>query len=102
MQDILNYSREELSQWLEEQGIRPFRAKQIFKWIYLRQVDSFEEMTDIGKEMRSLLIDNFYVPRLDLETKEESSDKTEKFLFKLNNRSKRNAFIRIAELLSCT
>ncbi|MCD4743083.1 MAG: 23S rRNA (adenine(2503)-C(2))-methyltransferase RlmN [Desulfobacteraceae bacterium] len=85
MQDILNYSREELSQWLEEQGIRPFRAKQIFKWIYLRQVDRFEEMTDIGKEMRSLLIDNFYVPRLDLETKEESSDKTEKFLFKLND-----------------
>lgn len=85
MQDILNYSREELSQWLEEQGIRPFRAKQIFKWVYLRQIDSFEEMTDIGKEMRSLLIDNFYVPRLDLETKEESSDKTEKFLFKLND-----------------
>ena len=85
MQDILNYSREELSQWLEEQGIRPFRAKQIFKWIYLRQVDSFEEMTDIGKEMRSLLIDNFYIPRLDLETKEKSSDTTEKFLFKLND-----------------
>ncbi|MCP3901799.1 MAG: 23S rRNA (adenine(2503)-C(2))-methyltransferase RlmN, partial [Desulfobacteraceae bacterium] len=85
MQDILNYSREQLSQWLEEQGIRPFRAKQIFKWIYIRQANSFEEMTDIGKEMRSLLIENFSIPRLHLETKEKSSDGTEKFLFRLSD-----------------
>ncbi|MCK5312313.1 MAG: 23S rRNA (adenine(2503)-C(2))-methyltransferase RlmN [Desulfobacteraceae bacterium] len=85
MQDILNYSREELSEWLEKNGIRPFRAKQIFKWIYIRQANSFEEMTDIGKEMRTLLNENFNIPRLYLENKEQSSDKTEKFLFKLKD-----------------
>jgi len=85
MQNILNYSRDELAQWLEEHGIRPFRAKQIFKWIYIRQADTFQEMTDIGKEMQSLLIDNFNIPRLHLETKEKSFDGTEKFLFQLND-----------------
>jgi 23S rRNA (adenine2503-C2)-methyltransferase len=85
MQDILNYSREELSQWLTKKGIRPFRSKQIFKWIYIRQADSFEEMTDVGKEMRTLLTENFSIPRLYLENKEKSSDKTEKFLFRLTD-----------------
>ncbi|MCK5541916.1 MAG: 23S rRNA (adenine(2503)-C(2))-methyltransferase RlmN, partial [Desulfobacterales bacterium] len=85
MQDILNYSREELAQWLEEHGIRPFRAKQIFKWIYIRQANSFKEMTDVGREMQSLLINNFNIPRLDLETKEKSTDGTEKFLFQLSD-----------------
>ncbi len=85
MQDILNYSRDELAQWLEKQGIRPFRSKQIFKWIYLRQAGTFEEMTDIGKDMRLLLNKNFTIPRLYLQTKEKSTDKTEKFLFRLND-----------------
>jgi 23S rRNA (adenine2503-C2)-methyltransferase len=85
MQNILDYSRDELAQWLEEHGIRPFRAKQIFKWIYIHQADSFPEMTDVGKEMQTLLINNFNIPRLHLETKEKSSDGTEKFLFQLND-----------------
>ncbi len=85
MKDILNFSREELAQWLEEHGIRPFRAKQIFKWIYIRQADSFEQMTDIGKKMKTLLNDNFNIPRLLIETREQSSDKTEKFLFQLED-----------------
>jgi 23S rRNA (adenine2503-C2)-methyltransferase len=85
MQNILDYSRDELAQWLEEHGIRPFRAKQIFKWIYIHQADNFPEMTDVGKEMQALLINNFNIPRLHLETKEKSSDGTEKFLFQLND-----------------
>jgi len=85
MKDILNYSRDDLSQWLTQKGIRPFRAKQIFKWIYIRQANSFEEMTDIGKETRTLLEENFSIPRFHLENKEKSSDNTEKFLFKLED-----------------
>ena len=81
MKDILNLSREEMSQWLEEKDIRPFRAKQIFKWIYIRQANSFEEMTDVGKSLREVLIENFYIPRLEIENVEKSSDKTEKFLW---------------------
>ena len=85
MQDILNFSREELSEWLEKHEIRPFRAKQIFKWIYIRQAENFDEMTDVGKNMRTLLIENFDIPRLHIETIEKSIDKTEKFLFRLKD-----------------
>ena len=85
MQDILNFSREDLSQWLEKQGVRSFRAKQIFKWLYIRQADNFSEMTDIGKDMQSLLSNAFSIPRLHIENQEKSSDKTKKFLFRLDD-----------------
>jgi 23S rRNA (adenine2503-C2)-methyltransferase len=85
MENIQNYTREELAEWLDLKGVRSFRAGQIFKWIYLKQAQSFDEMTDLGKELRCLLTENFYLPRLDLEKKQVSSDTTEKFLFRLED-----------------
>ncbi len=83
MENIQNYTREELAKWLESKGSRSFRSGQIFKWIYLKQAQSFDEMTDLGKELRGLLTENFYLHRLDLEDKQVSTDTTEKFLFRL-------------------
>jgi len=83
MENIQDYTREELVKWLEDKGVRSFRAGQIFKWIYLKQASCFDEMTDLGKEMRGLLSEHFYLHRLDLEDKQVSSDATEKFLFRL-------------------
>ncbi len=83
MEDIKNYSRKALEKWFKDQGMRSFRAGQIFKWIYLRQADSFEEMTDLGKELRQTLATHFSVPRLELEKSEMKKDGTEKLLFRL-------------------
>jgi len=55
MENILNFTREDLASWLEGNSIRPFRAGQIFKWIYIRQADAFEQMTDLSKELRKKL-----------------------------------------------
>jgi 23S rRNA (adenine2503-C2)-methyltransferase len=85
MENIQNYTREELAQWLESRGVRSFRSGQIFKWIYLKQANSFDEMTDLGKALRSLLSENFYLTRLDLQDKQVSTDTTEKFLFRLDD-----------------
>lgn len=85
MENILDYTREELSQWLENKGIRSFRAGQIFKWLYLKQAESFEQMTDLGKEVRALMADSFFISRLDLENKQVSSDTTEKYLYRLGD-----------------
>ena len=85
MENILDYTRKELAQWLEDKGSRSFRAGQIFKWIYLKQAQSFDEMTDLGKELRGLLLENFYLPRLEIEDRQVSSDTTEKFLFRLSD-----------------
>ncbi|WP_022667995.1 23S rRNA (adenine(2503)-C(2))-methyltransferase RlmN [Desulfospira joergensenii] len=84
-ENILDYTRDELAQWLENRGVRPFRAGQIFKWIYLRQARDFDEMTDLGKELRGTLKENFVLSRLVLEEKQVSKDTTEKYLFRLED-----------------
>lgn len=85
MHDILEFSRVELAAWFEKKEMKPFRAKQIFKWIYIRNADGFDNMTDLGKEMRKTLSQSFTIPRLHLENTEESGDGTQKLLFRLKD-----------------
>ncbi len=83
IKDIKEFTRQGLETFFETKGIRSFRAGQIFKWIYLRQADTFDEMTDLSKDMREMLKKNFSIPRLELENSERSIDGTEKLLFRL-------------------
>jgi 23S rRNA (adenine2503-C2)-methyltransferase len=83
--DILELTRNQLVDWLAERDIAAYRADQIQKWIYLRQVDSFELMTDISKEIRGLLAQHFVVGRLGVEQIEKSRDGSRKYLFRLND-----------------
>ncbi|MBF0204255.1 MAG: radical SAM protein [Desulfamplus sp.] len=83
MRDIKELTRGDLALWFEEHNMRAFRAKQVFKWIYLRQAETFDEMTDLAKDARKLLKEHFYIARLEIESTEISSDGTEKLLFKL-------------------
>jgi len=83
--DILDLTRDQLVDWLAERDIAPYRADQIQKWIYLRQVDRFELMTDISKEIRGLLARHFVVGRLGVEQIEKSRDGSRKYLFRLND-----------------
>ena len=85
MKNLLDFTRPDLSVWLEENGILPFRAGQISKWIHIRQADCFEEMTDLSKELRKKLEAHFYIRRLAVEEKMVSADTTEKFLFRLSD-----------------
>ncbi len=81
--DIKNLSREQLGVWLEENGIKPYRAGQIFKWIFSHQTDQFTSMTDLGQELREKLEAHFVISRLNIEKIETSRDGTQKFLFRL-------------------
>ncbi|MCD4675377.1 MAG: 23S rRNA (adenine(2503)-C(2))-methyltransferase RlmN [Desulfobacula sp.] len=85
MKNILDFTRNELSVWLEGKGIRTFRAGQIFKWLYIRQADTFEQMTDLSTELRKTLGDEFYIRRLLLDDRQISVDTTEKFLHRLDD-----------------
>ncbi|MCD4719226.1 MAG: 23S rRNA (adenine(2503)-C(2))-methyltransferase RlmN [Desulfobacula sp.] len=85
MENILDFTRDDLAAWLESKGIRSFRAGQIFKWIYIRQVDTFEQMTDLSKELRRTLAGYFNIRRLFLDDKQISVDGTEKFLHRLED-----------------
>ncbi|WDP92683.1 MAG: 23S rRNA (adenine(2503)-C(2))-methyltransferase RlmN [Desulfobacter sp.] len=85
MENILELTREDLGEWLENKGIRAFRAKQIFKWLYLKLADDFDEMTDLGKDLRATLKTHFTIGAMAVENKEVSADTTEKFLFRLQD-----------------
>ncbi len=78
-------SREQLIAWLADRKIAPYRADQIQKWVYLRQADSFEPMTNISKEIRALLPQHFVIGRLKAEQIETSRDGSRKYLFKLKD-----------------
>ena len=83
--DILEMSREKLIFWLADRKIASYRADQIQKWVYLRQADSFEPMTNISKEIRALLSQHFVIGRLAAEKIETSRDGSRKYLFKLKD-----------------
>ena len=81
--NIIEYSREQLVAWLTERDIATYRADQILKWIYLRQTDSFDLMTNLSKDIRGLLAQHFVIGRLEAEKIEISRDGSRKYLFKL-------------------
>jgi 23S rRNA (adenine2503-C2)-methyltransferase len=81
--DIKELSKDELTVWLKAREIKPYRAGQILKWIYLRQADTFDVMTDIKKEIRNQLSQYFIIRRLEKNRIETSQDGSKKYLFKL-------------------
>ena len=81
--DIKELTKEQLVAWLESQGLKSYRAVQILKWIYLRQADTFDIMTDVGKEVRKQLSHHFTIHRLERAQIETSQDGSRKYLFKL-------------------
>lgn len=83
--DIKTLSLKELTGWLAKRRIASFRARQIFRWIYGRQADNFDAMTDLKKDIRSLLADHFTISRLDAETVADSRDGSRKYLFCLDD-----------------
>ncbi len=83
--DIKELTDDQVVLWLENQGLEPYRAVQILKWIYLRQADTFDIMTDLGKEIRKLLSRHFSIARLENARTETSQDGSKKYLFKLND-----------------
>jgi 23S rRNA (adenine2503-C2)-methyltransferase len=83
--DIKELDCEQLVFWLKSHQIRPFRATQILKWIYIRQAETFEEMTDLKKEVRSLISEYFSIDRLRIQAIEKSKDGSCKYLFALRD-----------------
>ncbi|GGA21867.1 23S rRNA (adenine(2503)-C(2))-methyltransferase RlmN [Paenibacillus physcomitrellae] len=82
---IYDFTLEELQAWAVEQGEPAFRGSQIFEWIYVKRVNSFEEMTNLSKALRQKLNDQFQFVTLKEITKFESKDGTVKFLFGLHD-----------------
>ena len=81
MKNIKDYNLEELKQELVKLGEKPFRAEQIFKWIFQEKVKSFDEMTNISLELREKLKEEYTICNFNILKKQESKDGTIKYLF---------------------
>ena len=81
MKNIKDYNLEELKEELKSIGEKPFRAEQIFKWLYQEKVKSFDDMTNLSLELREKLKENYTICNFKILKKQESSDGTKKYLF---------------------
>jgi len=66
-------------------GERPFRGSQVLRHLWQNPAASFAEMTDLPVAFRALLAGHFELPRLQLVTRQTSTDGTEKFLFRMHD-----------------
>jgi len=77
--NFLELTKEERLKALSELGEKPFREKQIRRWI-MSGAESFSEMTDLSASLREKLAENFSFERAEVELVQKSSDGTQKFL----------------------
>ena len=82
---IIGLSKEELAQILANMGEKPFRLKQIWQWIYFKGVQSFDEMTNLSKDLRVKLNEKFILTRPKIVTEQISRDKTHKWLLEFDD-----------------
>lgn len=86
--DIKSYNLIELKEQLLEMGEKPFRASQIYKWLHIDKVNTFDEMTNISKDLRKKLEENYEITTLiPVKTLISQIDGTRKYLFRIKGGS---------------
>lgn len=84
--DIKSYTKQELESEIVAMGLKPFRAKQIFSWLHGKLSESFDEMTNLSKELRESLKGEYRLTVLKpVEVLESKIDGTRKYLFELDD-----------------
>jgi 23S rRNA (adenine2503-C2)-methyltransferase len=80
-ENIRNLSLEELLSSLQNIGEKPFRAKQVYEWLWKKDATSFEQMSNLSKDLRNKLEENYFIDHIQLDDQQISSDKTIKCAF---------------------
>lgn len=83
LRHLLDLSLADLQAWLAEQGEKPFRATQVWRWIYFGRAQDFESMSDLPKALRQLLAEHFVLFATKINRHQTSPDGTEKLLIGL-------------------
>ncbi len=81
MKNIKDYNLDKLKEELVSLGEKPYRAEQIFKWLYVDNVSSFDEMTNLSVELREKLKQDYTICTFGIIQRQESKDGTKKYLF---------------------
>jgi 23S rRNA (adenine2503-C2)-methyltransferase len=83
--DLVGLSREQLAEEVAAIGEKPFRAKQLWHWIYHQGVTDFAAMSSIARPLQEKLAEHFVVSRPEVSADQLSKDQTRKFLFKFRD-----------------
>ncbi len=75
----------ELTRHFAARGLKPYRARQVARWLYETDVGGFDEMTDLPADERSALAERFTIGEARIDTVAVSSDKTAKHLWRLHD-----------------
>ena len=81
--DVKSMTFEELAGEIASLGLPAFRTRQIYSWLHQRGAESFEEMTDLSKDLRKRLEECFEIRSCTVVRRQVSSDETVKYLFRL-------------------
>ena len=83
MRTIYDYSLPETEAMLKEHGQKPYRARQLYNWLYRKRAQTFEEMTDLPASLQNELAADYFIMPVKLLEKQVARDLTAKYLFEL-------------------
>ena len=77
--DLKSLTTDELKEFTDELGLMGYRADQLYQWLYQKGASSFDEMTNLSKDLRAKLSDIAEVRRIKIHSQQQSRDGTIKF-----------------------
>jgi len=83
--DIKNFTLNELQEEVKNLGVKKYRATQLFDLVYKKDIEDFRKMLSLSASFRDLLKENYYISKIELVKLAKSKDRTEKYLFKLED-----------------
>ena len=92
MENIYGYTMDMLEEYFTSIGEKKFKASQVYDWLYKKRVNSFDEMTNIGKDIREKLRKDFTMDKIKILTKQKGID-VSKYLFGLSDNNKIEAVL---------
>ena len=83
--DIRALTKEQLRTFFESQGDKAFRGTQVYEWLWQKSAHKFEDMTNISKQTRQMMEDNFVINHIKVDSMQQSNDGTIKNAVKLHD-----------------
>jgi 23S rRNA (adenine2503-C2)-methyltransferase len=83
--NIRGFSKDQLKAFFVEKGEKPFRADQVYQWVWQKSAASFQDMTNLPKDLRLFLENHFEIHQLKIASSQRSKDGTIKIAFELHD-----------------
>ena len=81
--DIRSLSEDQIINFFEKKGFDSYRGRQVYEWIWKKSAYSFDEMTNLSKDLRTILGNTFVINHIEVDKIQKSSDGTIKNAVKL-------------------